>query len=137
MNWSARRFNASTPMSVSSSNILAVLEQPSKKHAAEFMMRPFPPGLAVDRVLSNLVQSRMIRFDRATGLLSLNDIDREYALSELATDGPGGRQALERSAAAYHASLIVPRERLRCLLDAEPQLSQILHLIRAGTTTKR
>jgi hypothetical protein len=71
-------------------NILAVLERPVKKHVVEFMVRPFTPGLAVDRVLSDLVQSRMVRIDRDAGLLSLNAIDHDYALSELPPDGEGG-----------------------------------------------
>lgn len=113
-------------------NILAILERPVRKHVVEFMVRPFTPGLAVDRVLSDLVQARMVKIDRDTGLLSLSAIDHDYALSELPSEGEGGRRALGRQAAAYYATLQVPRPRWRSLLDVEPQLLQTTHLVRAA-----
>ena len=111
---------------------LAVLGRPGKRHEVEFLIAPFAPGLAVDTILSGLIQSRMIRFDRGAALFSLNEIERDYCFGQFARDGGSRRVELERRAAAYYRTLRVAPEKWRSPVDFEPHLAECEHLLRAG-----
>lgn len=111
---------------------LAVLGRPVKRHEVEFLIAPFAPGLAVDTILTALIQSRMIRFERGAGMFSLDEIERDYCFGQLAREGGGRRVELERRAAAYYRTLRVAPERWRSQVDFEPHLAECEHLVRAG-----
>ena len=111
---------------------LAVFTRPVPVAAVAALVTPLVPGLDVQRVVWRLARIYLVRIDRETETLSLHPVDRDYALSLLPDDGPGGRRALELAAADYWARVRIPPESWASIADVEPQLLEIEHRFAAG-----
>ena len=111
---------------------LTVMSRPAKLHEIAFLVDPSAPGLAVDAVLSGLIRSRMVAFDRTNRLFSINEIERDYCMAHFAKEDNAARVLLERRAADYYGSLLTDPESWRTALDFEPHLARCEHLVKAG-----
>ena len=78
---------------------LAVLGRPVPAVAVEFMVAPSCPGVNVDALLGRLIDIYMVTFQSADGLLSVDAIDQDYALSQLPDTGDLSRKSLHKRAA--------------------------------------
>lgn len=110
---------------------LATYTRPVPPAAVTAVVAPLVPGLEVERVLRRLARLYLVTLDD-DDLATLHPIDREYARSMLPEDGPRGRRALERAAAAYWAQVRVERAEWRGAIDVDAHLLQFEHLLNAG-----
>ena len=62
---------------------LAVFGRPVPLVAIDFLLEPFVSGISTREVVSRLIQTYSIKFDRGTKLLSLHPIDRDYIYSQI------------------------------------------------------
>jgi len=106
---------------------LAVLGRPVPAVAVEFMVAPSCPGVNVDALLGRLIDIYMVTFQSADGLLSVDAIDQDYALSQLPDTGDLSRKSLHKRAAEYYSRLQIPNESWRTLADVEPYVMEVEH----------
>src|SRR5439155_24978134 len=74
-----------------------------------------------------LIDIYMVTLHSAEGLLSLDAIDQDYALSQLPDTGDHSRKSLHTRAAEYYSRLQIPKESWRTLSDVEPYVMQVEH----------
>jgi len=114
---------------------LAVFRRPVPPLAVDYLLKPFAPGLDVPSVVRRLTRTNIASVDRATRTVTLHPIDQDYAYSQLPGDeGEHAytRQALERRAADYYASIRKPESEWESIDDLEPQLAEFEHRVRGG-----
>jgi tetratricopeptide (TPR) repeat protein len=110
---------------------LAVYRYPVPPAAVDFLLQPHVPGIDSGRVLSRLVNMQFARRD--AGRYYLHQVDRDYALSQIAEGDradrdavvpPLTRFALRSRAAEWFKLSRKPREAWKTLTDLGAQLSE-------------
>ncbi len=114
---------------------IAIFARPISRNALDFLLVQFSPGINVPAVLRRLVSTHIASIDRASKLVSLHPIDREYILSQMPADGERSLQAMHRAAAEYYRS--IQSVDLKDLRHVEVQhtthlVPQFEHLCEAG-----
>lgn len=62
---------------------LAILGKPVPMVAVDFLLEPFMPGIDTRSILTKLINTYAVNFDRSSQLVSLHPIDRDYIYSQI------------------------------------------------------
>jgi tetratricopeptide (TPR) repeat protein len=109
---------------------LAVVGRPVPVPAADFILRPFAPGMDVPSLLRRLVRTQIVSVDRITRCVALHPADRRYLLRQAAEQREATLALLHRRTADYYLSIAKAAADLHDIDDVRPLLFAVEHFLR-------
>jgi hypothetical protein len=111
--------------------LLALADTPLPIEVFPGMLEHDHPRSAVEQTVEQLVNRRIIGFDRASGAARLHPMDSDYVRKTL-LDDPEQRAALDLRLADWLQTQRTDRAAWRTSADVAPQRREIRHRLRAG-----